>query len=133
VALAQDLIIEAVIREGRPEYSFRELLDAAWYNFRMAYYERDKMWRLDVLEDTGAAIVRGIAMVEGRDYLAPFQAYDVPPGQLFAVDTSGLGRTPDRYAWQQWARLYYRSRSVTFGGQVVDVVALAAGTAAEVF
>jgi hypothetical protein len=123
VARPDDLIMQAPIRDSRPELRWRTLLEGTWYRFRLVYLSRSLGWWLDILEDGGAAIVEGIRVTEGTDLLAPFHALAVPPGQLFAGDTDGQGRPPDRHSWQSYARLYYRT---------TDVVAAAAGTADEV-
>lgn len=124
MARPDDLIMQAPIRDSRPAMRWRTLLEGGWYAFRLVYYERPQSWFLDVLADSGEAIVEGIAVVEGVDLLAPFHSLAVPPGQLFAVDTEGRGRAPNRYAWQGFARLYYRTTTV---------VAFAADTADEVW
>lgn len=123
MARLDDLVIDAPIRDTRSVLRWRTLLEGSWYRFRIAYYERDQRWRMDVLTDAGAAVVEGVRMVEGRDLLAPFHHLTVPPGQMFVEDVERLGRSPDRYAWQGFARLYYRPSSV---------VLLAAGTDDEV-
>jgi hypothetical protein len=124
VARPDDLIVQAPIRDSRPELRWRTLFEGAWYRFRLVYLERTLGWWLDVLEDGGTALVEGIRVVEGRDLLAPFRTVGVPPGQLFVQDADGLGRAPDRHAWQGFARLYYRP---------TDIVAAAADTDDEVW
>lgn len=124
MARADDTLLEALITETRPEFTLRYLFEnTAWHTMRFSYFERDDLWRLSFVSDTGAPIVQGLPMVEGRDLIAPLHAYAVPPGQLYAVDTTGAGRPPGRYAWQTSHRLYYRP---------IAVVALAAGTLDEV-
>lgn len=124
MARPDDQPLEAIARESRPEFTLRYLFEeTAWHYLRFCYFERDDLWRLDFTTESGAPIVQGLVILEGRDVLAPLHAYDVPPGQLFAVDVSGQGAHPGRLAWQTTHRLYYRRASV---------VALAVGTADEV-
>lgn len=125
MARPDDLHLDAIAGLSvRPDFTFRYVLDGEQHSMRLVYYERPQCWYLDFITDTGASIVQGLQVAEGRDIVAPYHAYQVPRGQLFVVDTTGLGRAPDRFAWQSWARIYYRS---------VAVMALAAGSQDEVW
>ncbi len=125
MARPDDLFLDALAGlSAKPDFTYRYTFDREAHTMRLVYYERPQCWFLDFRSDTGAAIVQGLTVTEGRDLVAPYHAYAVPKGQLFVVDTTGQGRAPDRFAWQTWARMYYRP---------VAVVALAAGSLDEVF
>ena len=54
-------------------------------------------WFMDVRDAASTTLVAGIALVPGVELLRPFKHLAVPPGQLFAYDTSKtyLDPTPD--------------------------------------
>lgn len=104
---------------------FRVRLESVTLSLRLNFNTRARTWTLDLAAEDGDPIVNGLRVVEGVDLLAPFR-YDgrLPPGQLFARDTSGLHREPGRDDLRADIRLVYRNAA--------DVVA-ARGTDAEVF
>lgn len=74
-------------------------------------------WALDVFDNQGVALARGLRLCGGVDLLFPFRAYvNCPAGKLF-VHTSD-GTDPDLLAFaEKRARLYYQpSAEVTASG-----------------
>ncbi len=106
-----------------PEFAFRARLDGLLYGLRFVYNSRMQRWFMDLEGADGTPLVSGLRVAAGHNMLRPFVAAGFPPGQLFALDDSGLGRDPDRFGWRGDFRLIYRPAA--------DVLA-AAGTVEEV-
>lgn len=66
----------------------RRTLDGVDYRLRFRYVRETGRWTLTVMDANGVALVSGIRVVLGIDLLAPYHYLKVPPGQLFAYDTS---------------------------------------------
>jgi hypothetical protein len=105
-----DLQILAPTLTTRPAFSFRARLENATYGFRIVWNARLHFWSLDVRDQAGGVMMRGIRISTGLDLLAPLRSVaGAPPGQLFVVDDSGAGREVDRTGWRSDFRLIYRS------------------------
>jgi hypothetical protein len=98
-----------------PDFQMRTELDGRIYTLRFIYNERAERFTLSIGDESGAEIVSGIAVVSNFPLLNRFLDPRLPPGVLFALDTtdSGLDPTAD-----------------TFGSEVVLVYATASELAA---
>ena len=123
MALPEDQLVKIPRSSVAPEISGRQQLEGGWWGLRFVFSSRDRRWYLDVAADDGTVLVRGLRVSCGVALLGHLSDSRLPPGQLFVEDSGGLGRAPDRDAWQSWATLYYRPRAVVLG---------AAGTEDEV-
>lgn len=81
-------------------------LEGARYGFRFYQNAFTGGWSLDVENDAGDAVVRGIALTAGLDLLYPYQYLDMPPGELFVGGTNGADPQGDDFV-QGRAFLYY--------------------------
>lgn len=76
------------------QISSRVALDGRRYRLVFRYLLELDAWTLAIYSDGDALLVAGCTVKLGIDLLAPFRHLDVPPGQLFAFDTS-KPQTPD--------------------------------------
>jgi hypothetical protein len=63
-------------------------LDGARYRFTFRYVKLTDRWVMDIANGAGMRQVAGLQLVLGVDLLLPYHHLDVPPGQLFALDTA---------------------------------------------
>lgn len=104
-----DQQIIAPTQVDRPAFSFRARLEGATYGFRIVWNARLHFWSLDVRDQSGGVMMRGMRISTGVDLLRPLRSVaGAPPGQLFVLDDSGLGREVDRTGWRSDFRLLYR-------------------------
>jgi hypothetical protein len=80
--------------DGVRDYQFSTELDGATYSLRFRWNEREGAWFMDVGNDAGTPIRTGIKVVVGWPLTARFADDGLPPGQFFAVDTSGSDTDP---------------------------------------
>ena len=73
-------------------YTFSVELEEIVFNFRMQFNERDQSWFFDLLTEDGDPIREGIKVVTGFPLLRLIATAGRPPGELFALDTTGADR-----------------------------------------
>jgi len=89
-------------------YTVTLTLDGDRYHFDFYTNAASDGWAMDVSNDDGSAIVRGIAITAGTDLLYPYRHLDLPPGALFVRDKGLNGGDPDLGAFLDGrAALYY--------------------------
>lgn len=71
-------------------------LDGVRYTLRVYYVFREQSWTLDILTDRGTDILTGIKLVPDWPLISRYQVANKPPGEFYAVDTSGQGRPAGR-------------------------------------
>ena len=86
--------IPIALNEDYPWYSFSVTLENVTYTFTVAFNTRANRWYLSIGDAVGNQIVAGFPLLIGRDLLAAYRTQAVPPGYLFAFDTSGQGLQP---------------------------------------
>jgi len=64
-------------------------LDNENYVLIFNHNTRTDSWTVSFERTDGTSIVAGLGVVLNYDMITPFRAYDLPPGQLWAVDTTG--------------------------------------------
>lgn len=82
-----------------PAYSAQLMtiqLDGVRYRLRVYYSFREEVWYLDILSDRETDIIIGIKLVPDWPLIERFQIPGQPPGELYAIDTSGKGLPPGR-------------------------------------
>ena len=72
-----------------PDFTQEVVLDEDRYGLRFHWNSRGGFWTMSVLTTTQEPIVSGIKIVLGYNLLGRFRAYDVPPGDMIAIDPSG--------------------------------------------
>ncbi len=73
-------------------YVFSIELELIVFGFRFQFNERDQSWFFDVLTAEGVPIRQGLKVVTNFPLLSRIARLDRPPGELFAVDTTGEDR-----------------------------------------
>jgi len=73
----------------RATYIFSIELEAIVFGFRFQFNERDQSWFFDVLTAEGEPIRQGLKAVTNFPLLAGVAQLTRPPGELFAIDTTG--------------------------------------------
>lgn len=106
-----DLVLTVQPNGDESHYQFSSTLDGARYVVDVYTNTVDGGWYLDVANDDGSSVVRGIALALGVNILAPYRHEDLPPGHLYVVelgDGTG-GNDPDLTAFAEGrAALHYR-------------------------
>ena len=98
-------------RQNLPIYSYTIDLDGTTYTLRYRYNSRMEKWFLDFRTETGESIVEGIPIVADWPIFDRFQDDRLPPGILFAFDTSGQAEDPGRYDLGNRVQMIYQEES----------------------
>ncbi len=78
-----------------PFQSFKARLDGRDYLLSLAYNQREDRWYLSIADDEGNPIVSGIKVLANYPLLFRHRYNPaIPPGDLFAVDTTSDGSPP---------------------------------------
>lgn len=72
-----------------PHFDFDVVLEGATYGLELRWNERVSLWLLSVYDAAGALLAAGRPVVLGAELLGRSGNADLPPGDLFAIDTSG--------------------------------------------
>lgn len=80
--------------DGTRDYQLATELDGTTYTLRLRWNEREGAWFMDVGDDAGNPIRTSIKVVVGWPLTARFADSALPPGQLYAIDTSGADAEP---------------------------------------
>jgi hypothetical protein len=76
-------------RTDLASYAFSIELEAVVYRFRFQFNERDQSWFFDLLTEDGVPIRQGLKVVTNFPLLLRIASDQAPPGQLYAIDTTG--------------------------------------------
>ncbi len=70
--------------------NFREevILDNISFLFDFTFNERSEQWSMSILQPDEIPIMHGIKLVLGYSLLDQFDYLDLPPGEIFCVDTT---------------------------------------------
>jgi hypothetical protein len=77
----------------RPYYRGTKTLDSNNYNLYIHWNTNTEKWYLDLEGITNEVAIRGIALLGGKDLLAPFGYNEL--GSLWVVDNSGKNEDPN--------------------------------------
>ena len=70
-------------------YEFSIELELLVYRFRMQFNGRDQSWFFDLLDEEGNPFRQGKKVVTNFPLLRLLSAEGRPPGELYAIDTTG--------------------------------------------
>lgn len=84
------------LRTDAPRYSIRVDLDAARYVFDFEWNDRAGAWFFDLSDAAGVRLLSSVRVSLGCALLERFADPALPPGVLFAVDTTGADIEPAR-------------------------------------
>lgn len=96
-----------------PAYSSQIMtipLDGVRYRLRVYFSFRSDIWLVDILSDRETDILIGLKCVPNWGLISRFRVEGQPPGELYAIDTSGAGLPPGRndFGTDRRVRLVYR-------------------------
>lgn len=72
-----------------PSFTERISLDGVPYRFRFRWNTRGEFWTMDIFSQDSTAIILGVKLVLDYELIANFAWMGLPPGELWAVDTTG--------------------------------------------
>lgn len=87
-------IVTLPLRSDLSAYSFQVELDAKSYGFVFRWNEREGAWYFDIYDGEGELLRAGMKVVIDFPLIVRATSKDLPPGKLFAVDTSGALDAP---------------------------------------
>ena len=69
-------------------YSFSSALDGSTYRFVFIYNGRSKQWVMNISDINRNPIINGIKLVLNYSLLDQYTHLNLPPGELYAIDTT---------------------------------------------
>lgn len=90
-------------------FSEQVVLDGRAYTIEGRFNGRMSRWIIDILDEDGANILVGIPLIADGILTANFKGRiaGLPRGNLFAIDTTGQGRTADLDNFGMDVKLFY--------------------------
>lgn len=82
------------LRTDAPRYALRVDLDAQRYSFEFEWNDRAGAWFFNLLDASEDPILQGVRVVVNSSLLELFRDPRLPPGVLFAADSTGLDLDP---------------------------------------
>lgn len=76
---------------------FRISLEGVRYRMRAYFSFRQEIWMLDIFTDNDEDVLLGIKLVPNFPLIRKFIVQNKPPGEITALDTSGLDIPPGRH------------------------------------
>lgn len=73
-------------------YTMSVELESIVFGFRFQFNNRDQSWFFDLLDSEALPIRQGIKVVTNFPLLRLIAREDRPPGELYAIDTTGADR-----------------------------------------
>lgn len=89
------MILELPVSQKSPRFFFDIDLEGETYRLEFDFNDRAAKWFMNIRDTNGDALVQGLCIVLGSDILAPYHHRSIPPGGMFAYDTSGKDLDPD--------------------------------------
>lgn len=84
------------LRTDSPRYSIRTELDGARYVIDLEWNDRAEAWFLAVADGEGVRLVESVRVVIDFPLLDAYSNAALPPGVLFAVDSTNADLDPGR-------------------------------------
>lgn len=99
--------LELLTRKDLPAYFYTVTLDGQQYRLDYTYNTRMGKWFLKVSDVQGNALIEPVPVVATWPLFNRFQRGTLPPGTLFAFDTSGKNEDPGRFDLGDRVRMLY--------------------------
>jgi hypothetical protein len=77
----------------RPYYRGTKTLDNNSYNLSIHWNVNTSKWYLDIVGITNDVSIKGMAILAGKNLLAPYGYYEL--GELWVIDNSGANEDPN--------------------------------------
>lgn len=84
------------ITPDAPHFDLDVVLEGSSYRLELRWNERVGLWSLSVYDAAGTLLAAGRSVVLGAELLGRSGDARLPPGSLFAIDTSGKGAEAGR-------------------------------------
>lgn len=88
-------------------FSLDVVLEGATYGLELRWNERLSLWLLSVYDAAGTLLAAGRPVVLGAELLGRSGSAALPPGTLFAIDTSGKDLEAGRIDFGTRVQLVY--------------------------
>jgi hypothetical protein len=88
--------VEIPVDGAKVSQAMRIALAGVVFNLDYYYNERSDTWYCDIKDDAGNDLVSGVKMVPDVGLIERFGREDLPQGEMYAFDSTGLGTPPDR-------------------------------------
>jgi hypothetical protein len=90
------------------EYDFAIELDGTTYTIALRWNGRDSAWYLDIMDAERTPLAMGRKVVVGWPLFGRSKVAGLPPGRLFAMDTSGADQDPGKGELGGRVQLFYQ-------------------------
>ena len=104
-------LIECPTRKDLPAYKYVTTLDGTSYQLDFTFNDRMSKWFLSISDSQGNVIVDPVPIVATWPLFDRFKDARLPPGTLFAFDSSGQNMDPGRFDLGDRVRLLYQEAS----------------------
>lgn len=99
--------IEAPTNNRLPAYQYTILFEGTTYTLSYTFNSRMNKWLVDLADSVGNQLASQVPVVSSWFLFNRFKALTVPPGTLFAFDTSGQDEDPGRFDLGDRVRMLY--------------------------
>jgi hypothetical protein len=100
-------IIECPTKNDLPAYQYVISLDGTNYTLTFTFNDRMGKWFLNLGDATNNPIINQVPIIASMPLFNRFVGAAIPPGTLFAFDTSGQDMDPGRFDLGDRVRLLY--------------------------
>ena len=99
--------MEIITVKNIASFSQDVVLDGNNYRIEFNYNQRGDHWSMSVYTRENDPIVQGITIVKDYDLFGQYRAYDLPPGQLYAIDITETYERVERQTFLSPFQLVY--------------------------
>ena len=104
-------LLECPTRKDLPVYHYSISLDGVTYILYFKWNDRMSKWTLTLQDAGGTDLVTNIPLVANWPLFDRFKVTGLPPGSLFAYDSTLKNIDPGRYDLGDRVRLFYLEES----------------------
>jgi len=98
---------ELFTRKDLPAYYYTVALDGINYTISLKFNDRMNKWMITLGDSEGNDIVSNVPVVVNWPLFDRFRFDGIPPGTVYAYDTSGQNLDPERDELGDRVRLFY--------------------------
>lgn len=100
-------ILQLTAQNNLPSFRYTILLDGTNYTLTYTFNSRMGKWFLDLADAVGNEIVSQVPIIASWPLFDRFNDLAVPPGTLFAFDTSGQDLDPGQFDLGDRVLIFY--------------------------
>ncbi len=79
-----------------PDFTETITLDDVPYRLRFKWNHRGEFWSMRIFENDGTIIASSIRIVLNYEMIASYADFELPPGNLFVTDPSGVVKSIEK-------------------------------------